>query len=57
VCAVLAIVGTKISSEVAGVLVLIKVAVVLFVIVLGLFFISAANYRPFVPAPQAAEAA
>ncbi|WP_238010382.1 amino acid permease [Dactylosporangium sp. AC04546] len=44
------VLGAKLSGRVTGVLVAIKVAVVLFVIGLGLFFIKAANYSPFIPA-------
>jgi basic amino acid/polyamine antiporter, APA family len=46
---VLGVLGTKLSGRVTGVLVAVKVTVVLFVIVAGLFFIKAANYSPFVP--------
>ncbi|CAN5605506.1 amino acid permease [soil metagenome] len=42
-------VGIKISSQVNFVFVVIKVAIVLFVIVAGLFFIKMSNYSPFVP--------
>ncbi|GAA3450484.1 amino acid permease [Dactylosporangium matsuzakiense] len=55
VLSVVAIVGAKLSGRVTGALVIVKVAVVLFVIVLGLFFIKTANYTPFIPAAQAAE--
>jgi basic amino acid/polyamine antiporter, APA family len=48
-------VGVKFSSRVTGVLVAIKIAVVLFVIAAGLFFIKASNYRPFVPPAAPAE--
>lgn len=48
--------GIKISSRVNAVIVAIKVAVVLFVIVAGLFFIKADNYTPFVPPAQPAPA-
>jgi basic amino acid/polyamine antiporter, APA family len=41
--------GTKLSSRVSLVITTIKVAIVLFVILLGLFFIKAANYHPYVP--------
>ena len=44
--------GTKLSGRFTGILVMVKVAVVLFVIVAGLFFVKAANYHPFVPASQ-----
>ncbi|GAA4977816.1 amino acid permease [Pseudonocardia tropica] len=43
--------GTKLSSRVSLVITTIKVAIVLFVIILGAFFINAANYTPFVPEP------
>ena len=46
---ILGVLGTKLSGRVTGVLVAIKVTVVLFVIVAGLFFIKAANYSPFIP--------
>ena len=41
--------GIKISSQVNFVIVAIKVAIVLLVIVAGLFFIKSANYSPFIP--------
>jgi APA family basic amino acid/polyamine antiporter len=41
--------GIKISSQVNIVIVTIKIAVVLFVIVAGLFYIKASNYSPFIP--------
>ncbi|WP_156756703.1 amino acid permease [Actinokineospora pegani] len=44
-------VGTKLSSRVSMVITAIKVAIVLFVIVLGLFYVKAANYTPFIPEP------
>ncbi|MCK2217497.1 amino acid permease [Actinomadura sp. ATCC 31491] len=43
--------GIKLSSRVNLILVITKVAVVLLVIVAGLFFVKAANYTPFVPDP------
>ncbi len=45
-------VGTKLSSRFSMVITGIKVAVVLFVIVLGIFYIKAANYTPFIPEAQ-----
>ncbi|MDN5790822.1 MAG: amino acid permease [Micrococcales bacterium] len=45
----IAFLGTKLSGRFTGVLVVVKVAVVLFVIVAGLFFIKGSNYQPFVP--------
>ncbi|MDQ1651985.1 MAG: basic amino acid/polyamine antiporter, family [Cryptosporangiaceae bacterium] len=41
--------GIKVSSQVNMVMVAIKLAVVLFVIVAGLFYIKARNYSPFIP--------
>ncbi|WP_457147708.1 amino acid permease [Mycobacterium sp. URHB0021] len=41
--------GTKLSSNVSAVITLIKVAVVILVIILGAFYIKAANYTPFIP--------
>ncbi|WP_326638059.1 amino acid permease [Nonomuraea fuscirosea] len=41
--------GIKLSSRVNLILVITKVAVVLLVIVAGLFFIKSANYTPFIP--------
>ncbi len=44
--------GTKLSSRVSLVITGIKVAIVLFVIILGAFFIRAQNYVPFIPPAQ-----
>jgi basic amino acid/polyamine antiporter, APA family len=41
--------GIKISARINNVIVAIKVAIVLFVIVAGLFYIKAENYSPFIP--------
>ena len=41
--------GIKVSARVNLVFVTIKVAVVLFVIIAGLFYIKTANYSPFIP--------
>jgi APA family basic amino acid/polyamine antiporter len=49
--------GIKISSRVNAVIVTIKIAVVLFVITAGAFFIKGANYTPFVPDSTPAERA
>ncbi|MFI7491939.1 amino acid permease [Micromonospora echinaurantiaca] len=46
--------GIKVSSRVNAVVVTIKVAVVLLVIVAGLFFVKGANYAPFVPPAEPA---
>jgi len=49
---VVGVVGTKLSGRITGLLVAIKVAVVLFVIGLGLFYMKADNLTPFVPPAQ-----
>jgi basic amino acid/polyamine antiporter, APA family len=41
--------GIKVSSRVNLVMVIIKVSVVLFVIIAGLFYIKLSNYQPFIP--------
>ncbi|HKR48625.1 MAG TPA: amino acid permease [Pseudonocardiaceae bacterium] len=41
--------GIKVSSQVNIVIVTVKIAVVLFVIVAGLFYIKVSNYSPFIP--------
>jgi APA family basic amino acid/polyamine antiporter len=41
--------GIKVSSQVNMVMVAIKLFVVLFVIVAGLFYVKASNYSPFIP--------
>jgi APA family basic amino acid/polyamine antiporter len=41
--------GIKVSSRVNLVMVTIKIAVVLFVIIAGCFYIKTANYHPFIP--------
>lgn len=50
------IVGTKFSGRITSILVVVKVAVVLFVIVAGLFYIKASNYTPFFPPSMPANA-
>jgi APA family basic amino acid/polyamine antiporter len=46
------VLGIKLSSRVTAVIVAIKLAVVLLVIAVGIFFVKAANYTPFVPPAQ-----
>ncbi|MGA5130285.1 amino acid permease [Streptomyces olivoreticuli] len=43
------VLGMKLSSRVTTVVVAIKVTVVLIVIVVGAFFVTGANYHPFIP--------
>jgi basic amino acid/polyamine antiporter, APA family len=52
----LLVLGTKLSSRVSLVITTIKVAIVLLVIVVGFFYVNAANYSPFIPPPAPAEA-
>ncbi|MDT5089032.1 MAG: basic amino acid/polyamine antiporter, family, partial [Mycobacterium sp.] len=44
--------GTKLSSHFSMVVTAIKVAVVVLVIVVGSFYVKAANYSPFIPPPE-----
>ncbi len=46
------VLGIKLSSRVTGVIVAIKVAIVLLVIVVGIFYVKAHNYTPFIPPAQ-----
>ncbi|GHJ99982.1 amino acid permease [Streptomyces sp. Y2F8-2] len=50
------VLGMKLSARVTQLVVAIKVAVVLIVIIGGAFFVNSANYKPFVPEPQAVPA-
>lgn len=47
--------GMKLSSRVTSVIVAVKVTVVLLVIVVGAFFITGANYDPFIPPAEHVE--
>lgn len=51
---VVLVLGTKLSARVNNVVTVIKIAIVLFVIVVGLFYVKAQNYTPFVPPSQPA---
>jgi APA family basic amino acid/polyamine antiporter len=48
--------GIKVSAQVNTVAVVVKVAIVLFVIVAGFFYVKSANYHPFVPPAGSPEA-
>lgn len=50
--AILLAAGTKLSSRFSAVVTTIKVAVVILVVVVGSFYIKAANYTPFIPKPE-----
>ncbi|MBA9004610.1 amino acid permease [Thermomonospora cellulosilytica] len=52
VVTVVLVLGIKISSRFNEIVVAIKVAVILLVIVAGLFFVRAENYTPFIPPSQ-----
>lgn len=54
---VLLVVGTKLSALFSLVITVIKVSVVLLVVVVGAFYIKAANYTPFIPPNEAGEGA
>jgi len=47
--------GTKLSARVNSVFTVIKIGIVLFVIVVGFFYVDPENYTPFVPASQPVE--
>ncbi|QKW09888.1 amino acid permease [Streptomyces sp. NA04227] len=46
------VVGMKLSARITALVVAIKVTVVLIVIIAGLFFVKADNYKPFIPEEQ-----
>ncbi|WBB66273.1 amino acid permease [Micromonospora sp. WMMD812] len=54
VLGVIGIVGIRESARVTNVLVLVKVAICVFVVVAGLFFVKAANLTPFIPPAEPA---
>lgn len=56
VLGVIAAVGVKESARVTNVLVLIKVAISVFIVIAGLFFVQKSNLVPFVPESVPAEA-
>lgn len=45
----LLVIGTKISAQVDGALTMLKIGIVLFVVIVGFFYIKPSNYTPFVP--------
>jgi APA family basic amino acid/polyamine antiporter len=53
VVATLLALGTKLSSHFSMVVTAIKVLVVLLVVIVGAFYVKAANYSPFIPPPEA----
>ena len=53
----LLVLGTQLSARVSSIFTLIKVAIVVFVIIVGAFFINVDNYTPFIPASVLAQGA
>lgn len=50
----LLVLGTKIGARVDGALTVLKIAIVLFVVVVGFFYIKADNFPPFIPPSEPA---
>ena len=46
---IMLVVGTKLSARFDGALTILKIGIVLFVVVVGFFYIKASNFTPFVP--------
>ncbi len=57
VVATLLALGTKLSSNVSAAITAIKVAVVLFVVAVGAFYVKAANYSPYIPPTETGKGA
>ena len=55
VLGVVAVVGIRESAWVTNVLVAVKVAICIFIVVAGAFYVKAHNWHPFVPAAQGAD--
>ena len=53
---VLLVFGTRIGARVDGVMTVFKIAIVLFVVVVGFFYVKAANFTPFIPPSEPASA-
>lgn len=51
---VLLVLGTKISAQVDGAFTILKVGIVVFVVVVGFFYIKPSNFTPFIPPSQPA---
>lgn len=51
---VLLVLGTKLSARFDGVLTVLKIGIVVFVIIVGFFYIKAENYTPFIPPTEPA---
>ena len=48
--------GTKIGARVDGAMTVLKIAIVLFVVVVGFFYVKASNFTPFIPPAEPASA-
>ena len=48
--------GTKIGARVDGALTILKIAIVLFVVIVGFFYVKAENFTPFIPPSEPATA-
>ena len=46
--------GTKIGARVDGALTILKIAIVLFVVIVGFFYVKAENFTPFIPPSEPA---
>ena len=46
---VMLVIGTKLSARFDGALTILKIGIVLFVVVVGFFYIKASNFTPFIP--------
>ena len=46
---VLLVFGTKIGARVDGAMTVLKIAIVLFVVIVGFFYVKASNFTPFIP--------
>ena len=50
----LLVMGTKIGARVDGALTILKIAIVVFIVVVGFFYIKAENFTPFIPPSEPA---
>lgn len=48
--------GTKLGARVDGAMTVLKIAIVFFVVIIGFFYVNAANYTPFIPPAEPARA-
>ena len=53
---VLLVFGTKIGARVDGAMTVLKIAIVVFVVIVGFFYVKASNFTPFIPPSQPAAA-